>query len=261
MAPQGEPDERGELTVSETQKEPRKLPLVDEPSPGPALAPAADATEVSSFRMVAAMGLIGLVSGVLIVAAYQLTLPTILKNKARALEKAVLNVVPGARSRVAFRVAGAKLVLMEKDDLTATRVFACYDAQKKLVGVAVEAQGQGFQDTIKLIYGYSPACDCVVGMMVLESKETPGLGDKIETDENFKANFKKLEVKVAADGKSIRHPIELAKAGKKDKPFQIEAITGATISSRAITKILAASTKTIVPIIRRNLTVLLKGKR
>ena len=49
-----------------------------------------------------------------------------------------------------------------------------------IVGLAVEAQGMGYQDVIRVIYGYSFEQDAIVGIRVLESKETPGLGDKIE---------------------------------------------------------------------------------
>ena len=45
----------------------------------------------------------------------------------------------------------------------------------------------GYQDTIRVIYAYSFADRAIVGMQVLESKETPGLGDKIEIDADFVA--------------------------------------------------------------------------
>ena len=48
-------------------------------------------------------------------------------------------------------------------------VYAGYDARNRLVGVALEAAGQGFQDTIRFIYGYSPEKQAVVGFVVLES--------------------------------------------------------------------------------------------
>ncbi len=41
---------------------------------------------------------------------------------------------------------------------------------------------------------------------------------------------------------AIVHPLEMAKHGEKQHPWQVDAITGATVSSRAVTQILAAST-------------------
>ncbi len=76
-------------------------------------------------------------------------------------------------------------------------VYAGYDENDKLVGVAVEASGQGFADILRILYGYDPDKQKIVGFYVLESKETPGLGDKIEKDLNFLANFKALDVSLS----------------------------------------------------------------
>ena len=43
----------------------------------------------------------------------------------------------------------------------------------------------GYQDVIRVLYGYSFDTEAIIGIRVLESKETPGLGDKIETDPDF----------------------------------------------------------------------------
>ena len=55
----------------------------------------------------------------------------------------------------------------------------------KLIGVAVEAMGQGYADTIHFLYGYDPINQRIIGFKVLESKETPGIGSRIETDKRF----------------------------------------------------------------------------
>ena len=89
----------------------------------------------------------------------------------------------------------------------------------------------------------------------MESKETPGLGDKIQSDPTFLSNFEALDVRLTDDGSAIKNPIEMAKNGNKHNPWQIEAITGATISSRAVTKILNQSTEEYIPIIEKNLKI------
>jgi electron transport complex protein RnfG len=58
----------------------------------------------------------------------------------------------------------------------------------------------------------------------------------------------------------MEHPIELVKHGEKTDPWQVEAITGATISSRAVTSILRESTAAAVPVIADNMDVLEKEK-
>jgi Na+-translocating ferredoxin:NAD+ oxidoreductase subunit G len=219
------------------------------------------APESSGLKMVLTMTAIGLFCGILIVLTFQLTLPVIELNKARALEKAIFEVVPAATSKVVFVEAGDGLEVLKGENDIAYKYYAGYDDKGKLVGIALEATGQGFQDIIRILYSYSPACKCVTGMKVMESKETPGLGTKIESDKDFVANFEALAVKLSDDGTSIEHPITLVKHGKKTDPWQIEAITGATISSQAVTNILRKSTAERIPKIERNLETLEGGAR
>ncbi|MBD3649455.1 MAG: FMN-binding protein [Pseudomonadales bacterium] len=88
-----------------------------------------------------------------------------------------------------------------------------------------------------MLYGYKPDEKNVVGMQVLESRETPGLGDKIYKDENFVNEFSSL---------SIEPEIELIK-GHGPEANQVDSITGATISSRAIVNIINQSNEQWLP--------------
>jgi electron transport complex protein RnfG len=213
----------------------------------------------SSFRMIATMGGLGLLCGVLIVATFQSTFSIIKENRRIALEKAIFEVVPGAVERTTFALIDGKLEALEGEEDAGVKYYACYDGDKELVGVAVEASGQGFQDVVRVLYGYSPTKEALVGLKVLESKETPGLGDKIESDPDFRANFEALSVELQSDMTSISNPIVLVKEGKKTDPWQIEAITGATVSSRAVATLLKKSTAVSVPVIVQNLPAL-KGE-
>lgn len=211
--------------------------------------------------MILTLGAIGLCCAVLIVATYQGTLPRVERNKARFLERAIFEVLPAARQKRSFEAIDGTLQAPADTASTATRYYAGYDGEGGLVGIAVPAEGQGFQDVLRILYGYSPACRCVIGMKVLESKETPGLGDKIETDPAFRANFTALDVSLDDDGRTIRKPIELVKPRQKTEAWQVEAISGATISSRAIATILRNSTAQAVPVIEANLENLETGAR
>jgi electron transport complex protein RnfG len=217
------------------------------------------AAGTSGGRMIVTLGSIGLVCGVLIVGAYQVTLSAITRNKAILLRESILSVVPNAtRSRTFVETDG---VLHPTDDNSqpGTRYYAAYNDDGRLVGVALEAQGQGFADIVRVIYGYSPDRRAVVGLKVLDSRETPGLGTKIGTEARFRANFDSLQVAPSADSAGIEHPIELTKRGEKEHAWQVEAISGATISSRAVADMLRASTTASVPVIVRNLDVLKGG--
>jgi electron transport complex protein RnfG len=107
-------------------------------------------------------------------------------------------------------------------------VYAGYGAGGALVGYAIPAAGAGYQDTIRLIYGFDPAARRVVGMQILESRETPGLGDRIFKDLGFVAQFRDL---------AVEPPVELVKDGAT-APHEVDAITGATISSAAVVGII-----------------------
>jgi Na+-translocating ferredoxin:NAD+ oxidoreductase subunit G len=212
----------------------------------------------SGARMVVTMGTLGLVCAVLIVAAFRFTLPAIERNKAAALERAVFEVIPAATTKVVFAEKDGRLVPAAQAP-GGRKYYAGYDHDGGLAGVAVEASGQGFAGIVKIIYGYAPAKSAVVGMKVLESRETPGLGTKIETEPAFRANFDSLAVVLDASATGIANPVVLVKPHEKTEPWQVEAITGATISSRTIADILRASTGRTVPVIMSDLDAL-KGQ-
>jgi len=196
---------------------------------------ATDAAPRPTWPMYRAMVGIGVICALLIVAAFVYTRPVIERNRAAELERAVLQVVPGA-------------VTFQRHDL-AQPVYAAFDADGKLAGIALEAEGMGYQDTVRILYGYDPRRQAVVGMRVLESRETPGLGDRAESDPAFLANFTALDVGLDASGDHLAHPVELVKSGRKTAPWQIDAISGATITSSAIARMLAASTARWVPVL------------
>ena len=211
------------------------------------------APPASVWQMYRSMVGIGLLCGLLIVVAFDVTKPVIERNKAEALQRAIFQVLPDARSSSTFRLAGEAGF----EELTGKAdgerlVYAGYDDAGDVVGIAVEAQGMGYQDVIRVLYGYSFETEAIIGIRVLESKETPGLGTKIETDPDFLANFGLLDVALDGDGAAIANPIEGVKHGAKEHPWQIDGVTGATISSMALAKLLRESTVWWIPRIRRN---------
>jgi len=220
-----------------------QLPLVSQP-PRP-----------NTWHMYRAMVGIGILCGLLIVGVFELTKPVIARNKAEALQRAIFQVLPEANSSKTFRLEGEDgFAVHEGTEADGVQlVYAGYDEAGQLIGIAIEAQGMGYQDVIRVIYGYSFDKDAVIGIRVLESKETPGLGTKIETDPDFLKNFERLDVALTADLSAVANPIEFVKPGKKEQAWQVDGITGATISSNAIANILGASTANWIPRIRRGL--------
>jgi electron transport complex protein RnfG len=187
--------------------------------------------DVGPARMIGTLGFAGMCSGLLLVGIFLVTLPIIERNRAEALEAAIFRVLPGASSRAGFVMRDGELVPFESADGSLPKeeaVFAGYDAEGRPLGFAIQGEGSGFQDTIKLIYGYDPTRRRIVGMEVLESRETPGLGDKIIKDREFVANFSDL---------AVDPELVLARRGRSAEN-EVDAISGATISSQAVVRII-----------------------
>ncbi len=207
----------------------------------------------NSTEMLRAMVGIGIMCALLIVLVFEGTKPIIAENQAEALEKAIFQVLPGTATTQAFMLNEAnEFVPASGDEKEGRVVYAGYDEEKELTGLAIEASGQGYAGIIRILYGYDPDQQAVIGFHVLESKETPGLGDKIENDPNFLANFEALNVSVDEGSKALQNAVIPVKQGAKSNSWEVEGITGATISSRAIGDIISSSSEFWVPLIYRN---------
>ncbi|MFH1395468.1 MAG: RnfABCDGE type electron transport complex subunit G [Candidatus Omnitrophota bacterium] len=166
----------------------------------------------SVFKMIFSLAIVGIFSGAVLVFVYNYAMPKIKINVKSETEKAIKNIFP--------KVDKIKKM---KDE-----VFQVMDSRDKLLGYAFIAEGNGYQGAIQLIVGVDPDISKINGMEVLESQETPGLGAEI-AGKDFRKQF---------EGLSIAQDIEYVKNQKPQKPNQIEAITGATISSRAVVNII-----------------------
>ena len=192
--------------------------------------------EPSSFKLISALGIAGLFAGIILVGTYIYTNPLIQANKKAATKRAIFKVLPECQSFTTLTLADGQLVekIEEEDnkeeaDKNELLIYAGYNASKELIGFAIPGSEPGFQDIIASIFGYDGAKKVIIGFEVLESKETPGLGDKIFKDADFQTNFTSL---------TIDPEIVSVKKGEKQNPNEVEAITGATISSKAVVKLL-----------------------
>ncbi len=213
----------------------------------------------SSVAMIRTLGLIAMIAGVLVVVVFQYTDPIIKENERIALERAVFRVIPGVNqqsaTRVSFALDANGLVKVDESTAKAANLFVVYNEAKELAGIALQGAAQGYQDVVHTLYGYDPGCECIVGLTVVKSTDTPGMGDKhtVEANAEFMANFKRLSAKLTADKRTVAHPIETVKHGTKTEPWQVDAMSGATISSRAIGNGLRESTGQLLPLIARHL--------
>jgi len=110
---------------------------------------------------------IGVLCGLVIVSVDPGTKPTTDRKKAEARGRAVCEGGPGAATGAAYRwTADGRFERLASASAAApgeTVVYAARDASGALAGVAVEAAGMGYQDTIRLLYGYPPEREGVGG--------------------------------------------------------------------------------------------------
>jgi len=173
-----------------------------------------------SIQMVLVLSIVGMISGASLVGIYKYTQPRIEQNKKEEIRRAIFEVIPQAKSYKTIAKKG-KLI------------YQGLDSSGNLVGYAFTGEGAGYQGTIEIMIGMDSHLEKVTGIQILESVETPGLGAKI-TSKAFRNQFKALLVSPL---------IELIKGKKTEKPNQIQAITGATISSQAVVDILNKTIK------------------
>ncbi len=168
----------------------------------------------TTVHMVLVLGVIGLFSGASLGAMHLWTHARIAENEKAELESKVQYLFPDCD--ISSRELTKQIVLYE-----AIRT----DGQR--AGYAFEARGMGYQGDIRLIVGVKPDLKEMVGLSVMPTNETPGLGKRIE-EEKFRRRFVELDVSGT---------VELVK-GERQAKNQISAITGATVSSRAVVNIL-----------------------
>jgi len=207
-----------------------------------------------AWPLILVLGLAAMMSGMLVVAVHQFTSPIIAENQRRAVARAIGRVVPGAVGNRAFIVENGKLI-PAGEKARGEVIYAAYGKDGKLLGIAARAGAQGYADMIHMLFGYDPESGRILGFEVLKMTETPGLGDKIASDGKFRANFP-LDARLDGTGKKLAHPIVTVKHGKKSKPWEIDAISGATISSRAVGKALNEAAGRLLPVIHANLDML-----
>jgi H+/Na+-translocating ferredoxin:NAD+ oxidoreductase subunit G len=209
-----------------------------QPAPG-----AATQREVAGWRLLATLGFAGAVAGLLIVIVYGWAQPRIRAHQALVLRAAIEEVLEEPDHYQTLYVNGGALTTSlppGADSLSAERVYLGFDADNHPIGFAVPGAEPGFQDVISLIFGYDPRTDRLMGMKVLDSKETPGLGDRITSDSVFIGGFNGVTPLLVGVKRN---------SGQHDK-HDVDMITGATISSRAVIAIINHRMEKLQPLLQ-----------
>ncbi|MBD3260324.1 MAG: FMN-binding protein [Candidatus Altiarchaeales archaeon] len=149
-------------------------------------------------KMISVLTLICLASALSLSLVYANTSELIEQNKKDALTEAMTSVQPRARE---FKVE------VETQNHT---IYAAQDEDHKQIGYVSRSWASGFNNKIEYVVGLDKNLE-VTGVAILSHEETPGLGSKI-TEDDFLKQFK----------------------GDSLKSYDVDAISGATISSSAL---------------------------
>ena len=158
---------------------------------------------------------IGIISGGLLAMVDGWADPLIAANKKAETEAAIFRVQSEGKSYEALNNAGFE-------------VYKVKNEKAEEVGYALVYEGNGFQGKIRLICGLSADLEKILALEILEQVETPGLGTKV-TETPFTDQFKQLKTSPL---------INWVKGVEPENPNEIQAITGATISSKAVVAII-----------------------
>jgi electron transport complex protein RnfG len=187
--------------------------------------------------MVVVLSVIAMVSAAVLAVVYGKTSVIIEENAARALESSVLEVLPGTatvniirREQNPLREEDPK-EMREKEQKT-TIIYQGVDAQGRIIGYAFVGEGNGYGGAIRVLVGVDESTDQVINLKILNHSETPGLGSRVE-EEGFRNQFV---------GKTAQDPIAVNQ--------DINAISGATISSRAVADAVRTALKDTVELYR-----------
>ena len=152
--------------------------------------------------------------------------PRIIQNEVNKLNNLMAGLITTAQK---FEIAEKQIELTgEKGKIIKTDIYKALGADDKTLGFAFVASGPGFADKIKLVVAVNQNFENLFGFKVLASNETPGFGSKIK-EEFFGNQFKNAPAK----------KLILTKIGNDEQiDEQIVAISGATVSSEAVVKII-----------------------
>lgn len=114
--------------------------------------------------------------------------------------------------------------------------YKAFDSDGEHRGWVIRASGPGFADKIEILVGLDDTGKTILGMYVLDQKETPALGNRI-TEEKWREKFV---------GRETGRDIVVSKASERMATIaanSVQAITGATVSSNSVVAIVNAAVK------------------
>ena len=200
----------------------------------------------SVLRVQAVLVSIALVAGLAIATVYEWTRPMVQAQRGGLLGGAALEVLPAAVTYRIYARDGDGGIAPHPGGEGA-ELFLGLDDAGRPAGAAIVASGMGYQDVIQLVYGLDPGSARLLGMRVVASRETPGLGSRIVDDPSFVGGFTQVKLQFAAGGEL--QSLQLSDAPEYEHG-EIDTLTGATVSAQAVAGIIDRSLAEWLPLLR-----------
>jgi len=177
----------------------------------------------TSIKMVIVLTIIATISGGVLSSWDIYTTPKIEEHRRKALLNAIAEVLPEYDHYEQIKTEEVTLYIGKNE-------------ADEIVGIAFQASGSGFQGKILMMVGIEPDFVKLTGIKILEQVETPGLGTKIVEDPSKKSNPYWFSDQFK--GVKTSPEITVIKNIEPTTQTEIQAVTGATISSLSIVRII-----------------------
>jgi electron transport complex protein RnfG len=193
------------------------------------------------LRLSVVMTIVTLLSAFLLAELYSITKPKIEIQKMAKTTDALKLVQPEAKVLVPVTQKipvkdGEGNILFDREVIIYYRAYA-NDDSSQLLGYAFKCEGNGYSSIIETMVGIDTTGQ-IGHIKILSQKETPGLGTLSENSDPFSG--KKWSTR-QFEGKTSEQ-LKVDKDGG-----EIVSITGATITSRAITNSIKSKLETLLP--------------
>ncbi len=159
------------------------------------------------------------VSTCMLNAIYTYTDPVVRRNEKLKIQRSVLGV---------FQIPHEEYNIQEifRESINAQTIESMELYRSSSGSIAFQISGPGFWGTISALIALEPDLETIEGLKILKNTETPGLGGRI-ADDWFQDQFR---------GKKLIPELKIVSHG--EKPNEVDAITGATQTSKAFEKII-----------------------
>jgi Na+-transporting NADH:ubiquinone oxidoreductase subunit C len=155
------------------------------------------------------------------------------RNQKAKLQRIILSVlqIPGNGEPSDEKVNQTFKARIKSIQVEGTTLYLGYDEEgKTILGYAFPVGGPGFWGPIFGMVAVDSEASKILGIAFYKHAETPGLGARI-TEDWFKDQFKGLPIFPVEEGKKIFY---LKPEGTGEAPNELDAVTGATGTSRAV---------------------------